>query len=469
MGGLKNVNRKNGIEINQPYRQVYVHRLWKSYKPRYQNANISKMNSDTYKIYKEQSNRLKNTFARHNNIDMKEAADSLKTIEEVLNGITINSNALTSENIFKEEQYKIDGKSFYSYSSSAKQREKLFKDDLTKIQEFVTKLDSAISAYEGISETNRKYVESEVIKQGVSIPTKEMAEAMNNIYSDGKADKGLKKIVASNLLLKKYAGLLPAEKSALLPNISDNDANEIVRGLSGSLNGLSGGFFEIAVNSLLNNAGKEFFDSIKGEGVEIISSELSGERHIRTKSLGGKKVTSKSDLKVTANINGLTAELGLSLKTANPKSAKDTKKKATIVHSGNLGHLIQRANAFMEESTYHLVNSAAHKSYQSAVYKAAKAKLAAILAFDALAGLGSKSDTAYFIVYQTKIVNIADYLNQLSRPTGNTPPLNITIHDTGGFKAQAKKLKKGNSQVERYVRSKEAMNIFLGLKATLSI
>ena len=95
--------------------------------------------------------------------------------------------------------------------------------------------------------------------------------------------------------------------------------------------------------------------------------------------------------------------------------------------------------------------------------------MAAMLAFDALAGLGVKPDVSYFIMYQDKIVNIADFLDQLSRPdTDGIPALGMTIQGTGEYAAKVKKLRRGEPEIERYVRSKEAMKIFLGLKVVLT-
>ena len=113
------------------------------------------------------------------------------------------------------------------------------------------------------------------------------------------------------------------------------------------------------------------------------------------------------------------------------------------------------------------MNSAAHKNYRDKVYIASKAKMAATLAFDALAGLGTKEDTAYFIVHQNKTISIIDMLDQMSQE--KTPPLGLTIHGTGGYANKVKKLQKGETEVEKYNRSRDAVKIFLELKATLSV
>lgn len=472
MADFKNVNR-SGFPVNSAFRQPYVHRLWSSYKSNYTSANVDGMNASALKIYKEQSQRLKAAFAKNNKMELKQADEALKSIEQTLKAMVENPDFIeqTNTNIFLQEGYRVDGNSFYSYSASAQKREELFSKDVDKLEEFVTKLGESLDAFEGISKTNRDYIESQTIEQQVRIPNKDMANAMKTIYDDGKADKGIKKLVAANLLLQRYAGTLPAEKAEGVPKVTDAEAKEIVRGLAGSMNGLKGGFFEIAVNKLLSNAGANFIDDIqKIHGLEITGSRMQGDKAIKSKSLNGGSTTSKTDLRVNAVVSGSTAELGLSLKTSDLKGDKKGKmNRTTTVHTGNLGKLIMRANALMEESTYHLVNTATHKTYRDRVYKASKAKMAAMLAFDALAGLGSKKDTSYFIMYQNKIVSIVDFLDQLGEPgPGGEPSLNLTIQGVGDFSARAKKLKKGENEVQRYIRSKEAMGIFLGLRAVLT-
>ena len=332
--------------------QPYVHRLWRDYKKRYKTANIEGMKKDALEVYKEQSRRLKNTFKANNNLTTEQTEKTLITIQEALDKILKNNNNLLDDpsamNTFKKEEYQVDGKSFYAYSSNQSNREKLFNQGMSKLIEFIKKLDEAITAYEGVSETTREIIEKEArnISATNPIPTKAWAESFENIYGDGKADKGVKKLVASTLLLKKYAGLLDSKDAASLPNIKDKDAMEIVRGLSGSLNGLAGGFFEIALNDILNNAGAEFMrEVIKMKNITFDKSTPVGDKQIPHKALGGKTVTSKTDLAVKATVNGLEAEFGLSLKTADLKKGKDSKKKTTVVHSGNLGHLIMRAGA----------------------------------------------------------------------------------------------------------------------------
>ena len=468
-----------GYPIDQKTKQVYIHRLWRDYKKYYNQGKdkIDQIHEDTYRIYAEQSRRLRNAFNRNNNFDDKQGAKALETVEEVMNGI-INGSTMfqdkSSMNIFTKDEYRVDGKSFYSYSSSAANREKLFNEEYEKLNLFIDKLDKAITDYKGISEEKRSLIESEVRKGGVIIPSSEWANTFSNIYEDGKADKGIKKLVAANMLLKKYAGKLSPEDAGNIPNIKDADAKEILRGISGSINNLAGGFFEIALSGILNQVGSEFMKDINSKyNIEIKGSELVGDNKIKIKALNHKKVTSKTDLLVSAKVKGLDVDFqfGLSLKTTTSNDGVSTKKKATKVHSGNLGNLIQRANALMSESTYHLANAAVHKNAHDALYRASRMKLAAILAFDALAGLGNKKDTAYFIIFQNRVINISDFLQQVADGRGvkGEPSVNMTIHGVTGYAAKARALKPGTNQVERYNRSREAMNIFLGLKVSLSI
>lgn len=470
MADLKNVQR-TGFPRNYEHREPYVHRTWRGYKKYHSLANPEKMKSDAFEIYKEQSSRLKSTFAKNNKMQSEEGEKALKTIEQLLAGMVKDSvfKSSVESNVFLKEEFRVDEKSFWSYSQSAEKRETLFENDEKNLMEFVTKMGEAIDSFDGLSKETKERIEKEARNQGTKIPSRDMANAMQEVYEDPKADKGIKKLVAANQLLRNYVGLLKPEEAEGVPKIDDKDAREIVRGLAGSLNGLKGGFFEIAVNSLLNNAGYEFLKDLERQGIKITGSEIQGDQKIRTKSLGGKKVTSKTDLNITAQIGDSEASLGLSLKTSEAKKDKNGNLiRKTTIHTGNLGNLIQRANALLEESTYHLANAGIHKSYQDKAYQAAKFKLAAIMAFDALAGLGTKKDTAYFILYQNKVVNMADYLQQIGEQKASTPPFGMTIHGIGGYGTAAKKLKKGDPSVEKYNRSHEAMKLFLGLRTTLT-
>lgn len=464
----ENIVRDNFV-MNAAFREPYIHRTKRGYNKYAKSANPARMESQALKLYKEQSNRLKQTFQRNEmpDKDLEEASKALKTIEELLNGLTNQgASQMNSANVFKENSYKVNGNSFWNYSQSAEKREELFEKDSTNLLEYAKGLDSALEAFGGISRSQKELIEALVKSKGIRIPSGNAFSALGSIYAENKSDKGIKTLVAANLLLKNKVGLLKPEEAQGVPSIDDDEAREIVKGLSGSLNGLKGGFFEVAVESLLNNAGKEFMSFLdKDPDIKITGAGMKGDNSIRTKSLGGKMVTSKTDVEVKGQIGNSSAEFnfGISLKTSTLNSI--TRKRVTTIHSGNLGNLLTRANSLIEESTYHLFNSAVHYGTTDAIYRAAKMKSTAMLAFDAIAGLGTRKDTSYFIMYTDKVIGISDFLEDIS--SGSEIPFNMNIAGVEGAANEAKKLRKGNSQVEKYIRSRSALQYFLSLKATL--
>lgn len=461
--------------LNKMYpSQAYIHRTSKGYGKHLGKANPEKLKQEGMLNYKVQSNRLKNNFKERSGMRKGEATKAYKALEGTFKGMQKMSEYVSAaqSNLFLDPKYSIDGDSFYGFSLSAKKREALFKD-ADKLAEFVKKLDEAVTAFVELSPLPRKEIEQEVRRQKVRIADGKLFDALGNIYSDGKADKGVKALVAASYLLKSYSGMLPKGETTGVPVPDDAEAAETIRRLAGALNGLKGGFFEVAVNQLLNNAGEEFFDGLKKiKGVTISGSGMSGESQVSYKAADGSvvKTTSKTDLKVKASFgkNNAEFEVGLSLKTNPLKSyrGKEGLTRKTTIHTGNLGRLMERAMAMNSDSTYFMLNEATHGSTRSALYRAARIKLSSELAFDALAGLGNSADTSYFILYADKVVSMVDYLTSISKAKNS--PFGINIAGIGDAASAAKKLKKGRGNIARYNRSREAFNIFMGLKVVLT-
>lgn len=464
----KNVERGNFM-MNKAFREPYIHRLKRSYNKYANLADTNRMERQALQLYKEQANKLKETFRRNEmpSATMKEGEKALEAIETLLSSL-MSQNFSSDVNVFKDDRYKIDGNSFWSYSKEGK-RETLFEDDCNKLSMFIQNLDSALTAFDGVTPAQRKLIESEVKNKAVRIPTKDAFAALDRIYTDPKADTAIKKLIASNMILKRSVGLLKPEEAGMIPQIDNDEAREIIKGISGLLNSLKGGFFEIAVEELLNQAGKEFMSSISSlDGVKITGAKAQGNATVTAKSISKKKTTSKTDLLVNAKVGANQAEMqfGLSLKTSTANNNNNNLQRATKIHTGNLGMLIQRSNSLIEESTYHLFNSAVHLGSESGIFKAAKMKATALLSLDAISGLGTRADTSYFIIYTDKVVSISKYLESISM--GNELPFSMNISGLGAGIAEAKKLRKGDTEIERYVRSRNALKIFLSLNATLT-
>lgn len=461
-----------GFMLNKEFPQPYVHRLKSSYAPNYKKTNPEILEQQALQLYRKQSASLREKFRANELPDStaKEGQQSLETIDLVLQAFQQSSDYLemSDVNIFKDKEYEIDGKSFWSYSTGKKEREALFTKSKENLIELAKKLSASIEAFNGISEFQRKAIIDQVIKTKMKVPKSESFNALNEIYSDAKADKGIKRLVAAEVLLLKYTGQLDTKYATQIPNISDKDASAVIRGLAGSLNNLKGGYFEIAVNELLNKAGTNFRKEIEKIGLKITGGSHQGDENVTSEALGGRSTTSKTDLVINlqSKKTAATMNVGLSLKTSTRDLSRKKPKRETSLHTGNLQSLMIRAQALVDDSAYHLVNSGLHHGSTSAIFRAAKMKTTAMLALDAVAGLGTKEDTAYFIMYTDKIVNISDYLDEIGR--GDELPFNMSIPGVKGLFNQAAKMPKAYDITERYIRSKAAFDLITDTTVTLT-
>lgn len=463
--------------LNKNFREPYIHYTKEGYKK--QTPNISGMQQDALSTYKNQSRKLRERFRRNEMSDKteQEAAKAMKTIDAVLEGF-LKTSAFKEQteniNVFKDELYRVDGKSFWSFSQKEEKRAELFQS-ADMLADFVEKLGASLETFRKTSKEEREAIMSALESKRLNIPTKDALSHIQIIKGDSKADIGLKKLIASVQLLEGYVGPLKNKNYTLpqgVPRISEPEAMEIVRTLAGSLNGLKGGFFEVAVNELGNNMTQELLDEITRLGgtdgsITITGSEMAGTSTVQSKSTN-KKVVSKTDIKMTMEFAGDNAKfnVGLSLKTSTPDS-KTGLRKTTIVSGANYGDLLRRAGAIVDESTYHIANIAAgHESTSSSVYRAAKMKTSALLALEALSGLGDSGDTAYYVLYTDKVLNIATFLDKISK--GDELPLDASLEGIGGLQSQIKAKASTYAKVDRYIRSRDCLRlVFDTIKVTM--
>lgn len=462
--------------LNKNFKEPYIHYTKEGYSKI--SPNIEGMKQDALNTYKNQSRKLKERFRRNELPDKtaKEAAKVMKTIDAVLNGF-LKTSAFREQteniNVFKDEMYKIEGKSFYSYSQSEEKREELFKD-MDLLADFVEKLGASLETFRKTKKEEREAIMSALESRRLNIPTKDALSDITIIHGDSKADIGLKKLIASVELLEGYVAPLKGkyQTSGYSPKLTDAEAMEIVRTLAGSLNGLKGGFFEIAVNQLGNSMTEELMKDIVELGgsdgsISITGAEMMGTGIVESKKTH-KKVVSKTDVKMLMELgkNEATMDIGLSLKTSTLD--KETGyRKTTLVSKANYGDLLKRAGAIVDESTYHIANIAAgHASTSSNVYKAAKMKTSALLALEALSGLGDKGDTAYYVLYTDKVLNISTFLNEISK--GSEVPLEANLEGIGGLSTTIPSKAKEYAAIERYIRSRDCLRlVFDTIKVTM--
>lgn len=470
------MSTRNNYVLNKQFREPYVHYTKESYKQTI--PDIAGMQKDALDIYKSQSKKLADRFRRNEVPDKtaKEASEVMKTIDAVLNGfIKTNKFKETTENIniFKDKMYQVNKRSFWSYSQREERRKELF-EDAAMLGDFVEKLGASLETFRKTSQVEREAVMSALEASRTNIPTKDALSSVSIIKGDSKADIGLKKMIAAVEQLERYAQVAGKKNVATgnLPALKEEEAMEIVRALAGSLNGLKGGFFEIAVDQIGKGMTDELMEEIKKLGgsdgsVKITGTEMAGIGTVTSKK-ASRKVVSKTDIKMNMELteSGANMDIGLSLKTSTVDKETGIRT-ATIVSKANYGDLLKRAGAIVDESTYHLANIAAHGGTSTNVYKAAKMKTSALLALEALSGLGDKSDTSYYIMYTDKILNISKFLEDISK--GNELPLEANLAGIGSMQADIKSKASKYAYVDRYVRSRETLRfIFDTVKVTMA-
>ena len=453
--------------LNKNFREPYIHYTKEGYAET--PSSPEAMEKSAFDIYKKQSTSLMRTFAKNElgeGSSVKQAREAVKTVESALNAIQ-NSNQFKAEteniNVFKDELYKINGRSFWSYSGKPARRDELF-NDVEAFSKYVEALGASLEAFRKTSQLERESIMNALENKRLNIPSTAALSDLKIIKSDKKADAGLKKLIASVELLQRYADPLSMKYSHLAqtPNISEEDAREIVRTIGGSLNGLKGGFFEVAVNDLIAQMRGDLVSSIEqavGDKAKLTGVEMAGQTSVKSK-VTGKKVVSKSDLNVgmTFGKDHSKMTIGLSLKTATPD--KDGYRTTRLVGRANLGDLLNRAGTLIDESTYHLANIiAGNGSTSGAVYRAAKTRASALLSIQALSGLGEKSDTAYFVMYTDKIVNISSYLSEISKR--KQLPLSASLSGVESVKNTIQSRRESYDYVEMYNRSRESLRLIL--------
>ena len=486
----------------------YIHYRKSQYEMQAMKANVPGMQRQAAIIYKQQSKNLINRFAK-NEPSIKtsqEAIEALDTIEDVLNFFINNKEyekVVGNTNVFLDDKYKVNDKSFWSYSQSKGKRDELF-SDMNMLTEFIGKLNSAVNSFKTISPQSRHKIIAQYSKN-----TKDRGAAVKKInsasVSGGKvriiggdktgdiADSSYKKLVIAIHELNKYVAQskqLAAQGKAESTRCSDAQAREAVRSLSASLNGLKGNFFEMSVEHLVNNMSEEFTKALSEQkGVVITKATGEGQSTVSSDKTE-RKIVSKTDImmSMTFGKNSTSMDVGLSLKT-NKLDEKTGLRKTSLVGNANFGMLLRRANALNDESTYHIANLAVHKPNitSSKVFNAAKAKSSALMALDVLSGLGTKQDTSYFVMYTDKVLSMHKYLTQigndmLTKKEDEVFPFKMTITGMRDSSASTSKenkeyhqkreqfVKEGLATMQdNYVRSKECLKLVLdALKISIS-
>ena len=439
--------------------EPYVHKYSRNYEKSVTSGAMTSRNmyNDAVKIYNAQADRLDQRFKRQNRLTAEQADKAMEILDDTFNKLT-SSAALKKKvqevSAFQSGKYDVAGKSIRAYSMIKGNREGLMKD-IDKLVEFVDQLSNALDKTYKPDEGTKAALMS-MMGEDV-IPDKEHFRNMTIIGSDKGTDTNLKKLITATEQLKKY---VKQRTTGLSAGISDIDADEIVRGLAGSINGVQGGLFEVALPSVINNGRNKIVQELKKSGV-IMGASMSGASTVKS-SKSDKMVVSKSDVKVEVNIGEMDASMsfGLNLKTTK-KDELGLEKKSTFVGKANLGDLLARSNSINTDTVYHIANMATHNTFPTDMYAAARLKLGALTALEVLTGLGNSSDSALYIVYTNKAIRISTFLRQMATKKSDMLKVSLT-----GVKSV---VAVGDMELDRYVRShKELLNVINNVKVTVT-
>lgn len=448
---IRSYRISNNYVLNKNFGgEPYVHKYANSYREILASgsATAKNMEDEALKIYMGQANKVDSRFRRQQMLTAENADKALETMDKVFEGLTSSAaleRAVKEVSAFQKDKFKIDGKSLSAYSQFGSNREKLFQD-AEKMDKYVKYLNQALDLTFKMDDKQKQAI-SMMMGDDV-IPDKEHFRNLTIIGTDKKADTSLKKLVAAVEQLNKYS---KQQKTGVSMGISDSDADEIIRGLAGSINGLQGGLFEVALPKVINNGRNKIIRELKAIGITMTAQEA-GASTVASSSTN-RMVVSKSDTKVVVSIDELeaTMEIGLNLKTTKKKKGGiGVDKVSTFVGKANLKDLLTRAGSINSDTVYHIANTSIHAlSTQSAIYSAAKNKMAALLAVEALTGLGNASDSALYIIYTNKAIRISTFLRQMA---AGTMKLNVNLH---GVKSVTPL---NDMSLDRYVRSHNELN-----------
>lgn len=474
----------------------YIHATGEGYK---NSGHKMETTQYTREVYAQQAKRMnKLAQVRLGVGDEQKAADRMREIEKFLKKTLDENDIKEQTNFFIKDKYREKlpekfGKSFYTYSDSQKKRQELVQD-MASFEQFIDALGSVMEQYEKVPKDafdilyakanlrnskrnpgdlslswDEKDVNAILESKGVSYPV---------IVADSKANTGLIKL---NIIVGKLKEIANAQKEAQklggkLTPTQIREGEQYLRNIKGHINNLVGGYFEYGLEVVLNNSIGQLLGDIKTmgagmKGQNTVSVEGYIPKELKSE-LKRKKVTSKTDVSMTIQDtqNGNIMELGLSLKTT--KQNEKGERKSTFSSGQSVYDLMIRNGILFSEVNYHFLNNLAHGNQAGVGYNGLRNLIGAYAAMTTLSGVGSRKDTAFFVVYYDKVVSIADYMARVS--TGQANPLSVSIvgKDNAVSNLKAWNESRLNNQVKmvnRYKASREKNKAILqGLKTTIS-
>lgn len=318
-----------------------------------------------------------------------------------------------------------------------------------------------------------------------------IAPDFNLIPSSGKANTSLLRLITGYQQLKSIQAKGESASKA-------GEVNHIVSKLGGLINSVGTSGQEVVIAKSLTSATilaneeiKKFIESrgyvkgaVKGStaGETTVSfSDADMPKHAEEMSDFGKSFVSKSDVNITFRQRGKTGgelefDLGLNIKDYKVNKAGTIS--PTFLGQGNYKDYLIRSEIYKTALEYDLINSISQKfskaklkkdaksnrdfdkkTLNTANYNAIKKLVAAKSAFSSIAGLGTKKDTAYLVVFTNKVITTHELFDRMAQK--ESPQLSLTIANEDSINPYVNSFVEtpGDVGTDAYIRSRKILDI----------
>lgn len=492
--------KKSRMGIRDPSGGIYIHALKSSYAPI---ISPGEAKAQALIEYRRSTNRFKSKAAKNLGVDSETALNAITQMKDlmsftmsntdVLQGKTENPSAfkpLRTESKMTHGNKTLDltDRSFQAIASSitnAKNRgwadySEPILENANLLSEYIKSIEDVIEDYASLQVGS---IAQLVLETGGNIPNAvdqiaNLPQSGNggiNLLTgpDGTQKTSLKNLVEGWKELVEYASGAGSKA----------DAKEIMRKAPGWMKGIGGQGMEVMAAAATQSAEFTLSDEMKkfceSVGAEIIpstassSGEAAYDPNIRNYHLlNGSGATRKGDVNVAfrvgQNEGSFEMSFGMSLKQKKLKEGKTSKFDA---HTGNYKNFLIRANSYGSLLEYDLMNSLVHMGATgNPNYLAYKSLLAARGAVDALAGVQTREDMAYLLVFSNKVISMYDYLNSMTmdKSDGGIGPLALTIKGDKNLANINRKVGyRRQDNVDPYIRSRKTLQLMYSNTVTI--
>lgn len=486
--------------MKTPEGSIYIHALKSSYKP-ILNAGAAKQKA--LQEYRRSTSRFKRKAAQNLGVDADVALGIITGMQDLMQATISDGDVLQGKvenpsgfQPLKTQSYMVHGdktidlteKSFQAIASSITNADKRKWADYSEpilqnaalLQEYITEIETIIEDYSAFDTGTLAQI---VAESGGTVPG-----ALDRLISLPKSDDNKISLIhgPSGTQKTSLQALISGWETLLEYSSNGNgkaEAKEIMRKAPGWMKGIGGQGMEVMVAAAMQSAQFKVSDEMKSVcealNATIVpsSASSSGEAaydpNIRNYNLlNGTGATRKGDIDVSFKVGegegSFEMSFGMSLK---QKKLKEGKSSTFDAHTGSYKNFLIRANSYGSVLEYDLTNSLVHMGATgNANYLAYKSLLAARGAVDALAGVQTREDMAYLLIFSNKVISMYDYLNSIgaSKEDGGIGPLTLKINGDKEMSGIGRKSGyRRQDFLDPYQRSRAALGVMYSLTVTI--